>query len=561
MKNIKRLLLVLCIALAGGSVQAQECEPMLEAANIAFNQRNYQEALNQCRIIERNSACMSRIGADVRNLKSRCEHEIARLSEEEDYRNCNTVAGCDRYLNAHPNGRHAAQVRERRAELRRAAELAASSNEETLYRQCNSLSACDEYLRRYPRGRFVDNVRQKKRRFEQERLEQEETEAFRSIRTLYDCEEYLEHYPHGSHRSRVVARRNELQARAREAERTAYMEILQVEFANADAQRNILNDYGFRMVSSDIRYLLPRIVYDGIGVENKYVTLDFKIVNPNGSVQSASGSPRGFTYSKSFWVLTGADNTCELPAWGNAQGGVFLPGEYGFEVWYDDRMIYNTTFTVRGRDGSSGTGSSSDRSSLLFLGNWRSSLGECQVNGSTEWGDGYYKGQVTEGRPAGIGMYGWYNGSYYIGQWRSGNPSGMGVFISPPDGDFGDSDTPNCAYYVGEWSNGRRSGTGNCYDRFGNAIYHGNFSNDRPTQSYPMSGFDAYKFLCIRYDDGRYYVGETVNGTPQGTGVMIWPNGNLWFGNFANGQRNGGGALIPDDGPVTTGTWRGDRRQ
>ena len=122
------------------------------------------------------------------------------------------------------------------------------------------------------------------------------------------------------------------------------------------------------------------------------------------------------------------------------------------------------------------------------------------------------------------------------------------------------SNSGNAVFYVGEYYYSR-SGLGVYYDRYGNVVYAGDFKDDYPTEKYPMSGFDNYKFECKEYSGGNYFVGMTKEGKPDGLGFYIWSNGNLWFGEWENGERNGYGIHMSYEGKITTGEWKDGKKQ
>ena len=69
----------------------------------------------------------------------------------------------------------------------------------------------------------------------------------------------------------------------------------------------------------------------------------------------------------------------------------------------------------------------------------------------------------------------------------------------------------------------------------------------------------------IRYDDGRWYVGEyktdrkTKKKIPDGLGYMIWPDGSSYNGNFTNGKFNDFGEYESAKGRKKTGVWKDDK--
>ncbi len=113
-----------------------------------------------------------------------------------------------------------------------------------------------------------------------------------------------------------------------------------------------------------------------------------------------------------------------------------------------------------------------------------------------------------------------------------------------PDG-YQISNCKDCTVYIGNFNSDNKSGKGACYDNDGNLIYYGIFSNDRPTDTYPMTkSYPAYKFQTIDYTNGNKYIGETKDGDRAGYGILVWADGDAWLGNWKNGTRAGSGIFL-----------------
>lgn len=380
----------------------------------------------------------------------------------------------------------------------------------------------------------------------QDSSDAEEVAAYKRCTTEAACNDYLLSYPSGKYHAAVTAKKKRLTETRltleTEAAKTAYMRIRKIEFANYDKDNKVIDQYGSTLYEPDIRYLKPRIIYDGMLDETRSVVLYWKIVSPDGTIKSSKSSPSGYTGSKTCHVKPGENNTCQLHAWGTSVGGSYVVGDYRLELWYDGNLIYQASFTVNGKE------------SVLSQGNWRSALEKCNDYATID-----YKGQYDkDGRYSGLGMNASENGDYYFGQWRLGNKDGDGIEMAGQDEV---SNCPRCKYYVGHYFNGKKSGFGICYDNLGRVIYFGNFADDSPVQSYPMSGNVKYKFECLEYSGGNCYIGETVNGKPHGKGFYIWSNGNVWYGEWTDGERNGYGIYFPCEGFIFTGTWKGNEEQ
>lgn len=541
MKRIVFIIVILLLAFTVAQAQT-ECESMLEAANTYYDNGDYAKAAKMYKMLQ--EECDSNFGGAAAKLKD-CNYK---LKEDADFKKCTSIAACDAYLETYPNGRYVAKVRQKRSGFVKAQMMA---EEDALYHNCTTEEDCEEYLETYPEGRYVTQV---SAMLEQLVAEREEDEAYARCTNELACEEYIRDYPNGRYYWKVVAKKNTLEAerlhREREAAKTAYMNIQKIEFANVNKAGDIINSYGFTMYDADIMYLRPRITYGGILDDSRYVTLDVKIIKPNGSIESNSNSPSGYTYSNSFYVQTGPNNTYLFTGWGNESKTCYVAGTYRFELWYEGNRIYQTTFVVK------------DKENALSRGNWRSALRKCRDYVMKTYDNGSYKGQLYDGNRSGLGMYSWNSGSFYIGNWKSGDKNGKAIYMVASGNSV--ANCPDCAYYVGGWENGDKSGTGTCYDKFGKLIYDGGFANDKPTGGYPMTGYDSYKFECIEYSGdfaGCYYVGETYQGYPHGKGVFIWSSGDMWYGQWKDGIRDGYGIYMHYQGSVSTGTWKGDTKQ
>ena len=591
---MKRIIYVLvCLLTVVTVVQAQtECENMLKAAEEYNKKGDYEKAASMYKLIQED--CGSNYGGSDSKLKD-CNRK---LKEDADYRKCTTIESCDSYLETYPQGRYVAKVQQKHAKLIRDKENARlrveeedaafedcitekdceeylkkypegryvaqvetrleqlvkkrlMREEDETYANCTTESACAEYLADYPEGRYVARVETRLKQLVEERRMKEEDETYANCTTESACAKYLAEYPNGRYYTIVLTKKNTLAAermrKEAEAKKTAYMKIRKIEFANVNKEGDVINSYGFTMYSTDIMYLMPRITYDGILDESKHVTLYCKIVNPDGSVVSNPDSPSDYTYSNSFWVQPGTGNTYILSCWGNSNGTGCSPGNHKLEIWYEGERIYQTSFIVKSKENA------------LSCGNWRSALRKCSDYETHNYDNGSYKGQTSRGNRSGLGMCYCDGGAYYIGNWNLDGRNGRAIYMVEPD--YIVSNCPDCVYYVGGWSNNDKSGTGRCYDKYGNLIYTGTFSNDKPAGSYPMSGYNNYKFECIEYSSGAYYVGETYKGKPVGQGVYIGSDGDMWYGEWRDGSRDGYGIYMPYQGSASTGIWKGDTKQ
>ena len=167
-----------------------------------------------------------------------------------------------------------------------------------------------------------------------------------------------------------------------------------------------------------------------------------------------------------------------------------------------------------------------------------------------------YKGQD---RANGMGTYLWNTGTMYFGNYKDNQLSGYGIYIMRDGYHFSGYSDAN--FYVGNFASGDMNGTGNFYDKEGNLVYHGEFRNDKPTGTYPSTGYSSYKFEVLDFSEvNGMYIGETKDGKRHGYGIMVWQNNDIWIGWWSEGSRDGTGLYINSDGSVLTGSWQGDTR-
>lgn len=111
-------------------------------------------------------------GQYVEQVKAKKDDLQANENEEEAYRNCTSIEGCNYYLNQYPNGKYVEQVNEKlsvyKAKLRAEEERKEREKEDDAYRRCITIDGCNRYLRDYPEGRYVADVKNKKANLEAE---------------------------------------------------------------------------------------------------------------------------------------------------------------------------------------------------------------------------------------------------------------------------------------------------------------------------------------------------------------------------------------------------------
>ena len=162
-----------------------------------------------------------------------------------------------------------------------------------------------------------------------------------------------------------------------------------------------------------------------------------------------------------------------------------------------------------------------------------------------------FKGQIISGERKGMGILSAEDGSaYYIGDFYNDDISGYGMYIAVND--FV-KNCENCCVYVGNWKKGKKEGFGRCYNHDGTIIYQGQFANDKPVGTYPSDGIKTSKVFSVRSDDDtNSYIGEIVDGIPEGLGLFLFANGDMWLSSFKEGREKGIGLFLQYDGEWQT---------
>ena len=135
------------------------------------------------------------------------------------------------------------------------------------------------------------------------------------------------------------------------AENAGYIRVSNIQFGNTDYDGNLLSDYGSTLYASDIRYLKPRIYYDGLCNTQQTVTFFYKIYKPNGELESSASSPAGYTSSFQRTVYPGKNQMMIASGWGNNNSGSYTTGTYRYELWHDGNLVYSTPVTLLSKQG------------------------------------------------------------------------------------------------------------------------------------------------------------------------------------------------------------------
>ena len=341
-----------------------------------------------------------------------------------------------------------------------------------------------------------------------------------------------------------------------EADNTAYMDIIKVDFYNTDVDYNVVNDGELNDV--DVQYVTPVIMYDGLLDVDRKVTVSFKLYNPSGELVRSSNSPQGYTWDHTFTVHPGYNNKEILAGWGSSSP-TYGAGTYQFEIWYKGKQLFESSFTVekktRGTSSSVSTSSSNtkkDRNSELYQGSWKKAFNNCIVHVTESYSGDVYKGELKNGLRDGIGLYVWDDGGFYIGNWKKDKRDGFGIYMAADGYEIGG--LPNSKFYCGFYTNSSKEGQGASFDKYGNCLYVGLMKDDEPEYKYPNES-SSITFESMDLGEGMFFVGQVIDGEPFGFGMFISEDGDMVYGMYQDGKMEGKVLFLSSDGDVESGTW------
>ena len=128
---------------------------------------------------------------------------------------------------------------------------------------------------------------------------------------------------------------------------TPSITITKMDFVNKDNNGKIIDSYGTTFESSTLKFLAPRITYNSIG-STGVISLNIKIIKPDGSIDVSSSSPNGYTFNTTLNVQANKKGeTVTLNSWGNERGGSYSPGNYNYEIWSKGTRLHRASFIVK----------------------------------------------------------------------------------------------------------------------------------------------------------------------------------------------------------------------
>lgn len=126
------------------------------------------------------------------------------------------------------------------------------------------------------------------------------------------------------------------------------IQILNVEFSDADYDGNIIRDYG-NTLYTDIAYLCPKITYKVLKASSN-IELSYKIYTPSGVLMSGTSSRPGFTNTVLVPCPYISDFVQELQGWGNNNKTAYdEAGKWCVEFYEGDKCIYKTYVVINAK--------------------------------------------------------------------------------------------------------------------------------------------------------------------------------------------------------------------
>lgn len=128
---------------------------------------------------------------------------------------------------------------------------------------------------------------------------------------------------------------------------SAYLKINAIRFINTDAEGRDITGEGGALYSHKMRYLSEIITYEGLCSKEQKISYNIRIFKPNGLLWNDRNSSIGYTYTTVMTVCPGHNKSLMQSRWGSKSESIYEKGTYIFEIWENDKKIYETTFNVK----------------------------------------------------------------------------------------------------------------------------------------------------------------------------------------------------------------------
>ncbi|HMO39269.1 MAG TPA: caspase family protein [Saprospiraceae bacterium] len=191
-----------------------------------------------------------------------------------------------------------------------------------------------------------------------------------------------------------------------------------------------------------------------------------------------------------------------------------------------------------------------------YLGNWLHARREGRGRLIMINGDVYF-GMFVQDRFQGDGELTFANGDRYEGQFKNGLFDGQGT-MHYADG----------SQYVGRWSAGQRVGAGQMQlangetlngeweaDQYRAEWARVSYQGDTTSLRNCNANFCATGIGKYTYHDGTRFIGDFLDGKPEGTGMVYYKSGQRYEGQWRKDQPNGKGVMHYTDGKILGAIW------
>ena len=154
-----------------------------------------------------------------------------------------------------------------------------------------------------------------------------------------------------------------------------------------------------------------------------------------------------------------------------------------------------------------------------------------------------YLGQTSPNRKEknGMGIQKLKKGAVYVGDFSRNEAHGHGMLIVPQNQTI--DKCGEATVYVGKWFRGKMEGKGKLYNKKGELIYNGSFSENVPQGDFLNKQDTISKFSILEIEN-ELFIGETIDDVPNGFGIFLDDEGFFTVCPVNYGLKNGVGIMI-----------------
>ena len=129
------------------------------------------------------------------------------------------------------------------------------------------------------------------------------------------------------------------------------LEITDVKFADADINGKILSNFG-SILYNNTSYLIPKITYNNLAQDSKTITLDVKVIRPDGTLMRSVPNSNVYTYSTTISLTGENKESIEkiLEGFGKKSKNEYSEtGTYTWEIWCSGKKLYKKNFVINAK--------------------------------------------------------------------------------------------------------------------------------------------------------------------------------------------------------------------